>query len=84
MSSVITTELPLLLSKEFESNEENVNGSMKAAAELHQAQWNKLFNQMESSLSEEEKQLVRFFGFYTNLQLTVSLGRNLCFWWKRH
>ncbi|KAK9682053.1 hypothetical protein RND81_10G047200 [Saponaria officinalis] len=64
--AVITTELPFLLSKEFESNQENdpsitkdpVTGcSNKVAAELHQAQWNKLFNQMDTSLSEEENQL---------------------------
>ncbi|KAL9239883.1 hypothetical protein vseg_014161 [Gypsophila vaccaria] len=66
VNAVITTELPFLLSKEFDSNQENdpsiakdpVTGcSNKTAAELHQTQWNKLFSQMDTSLSEEEKQL---------------------------
>ncbi|KAH9607258.1 hypothetical protein KSS87_013379 [Heliosperma pusillum] len=64
--AVITTELPSLLSKEFEPNHETdpsiakdhvTASSNKAAAELHQAKWNNLFIQMDTSLSEEEKQL---------------------------
>lgn len=65
--AVITTELPSLLSKEFPSNQENelyvvkdfaTGYSSKATAELHQSHWGKLFNQMDSKLSDEEKQLV--------------------------
>jgi len=65
--AVITTELPFLLSKEFSSNQENdpyvTKGSAlvspsNATAELHRARWSKLFNQMDSALSEEEKELV--------------------------
>ncbi|XP_074274433.1 uncharacterized protein LOC141598621 isoform X2 [Silene latifolia] len=66
VNAVITTELPSLLSKEFESNQDidpsiakdHVTAcSNKASAELHQAKWSNLFNQMDASLSEEEKQL---------------------------
>lgn len=65
--AVITTELPFLLSKEFSSNQENdpcavkysaYGNSIVTKAELHRLHWSKLFNQMEYTLSEEEKQLV--------------------------
>lgn len=65
--AVITTELPFLLSKEFPSNQENIPDAVKdfasgyptkATAEMHQSHWGKLFNQMDSALSDEEKQLV--------------------------
>ncbi|GAB4832060.1 hypothetical protein Ancab_006080 [Ancistrocladus abbreviatus] len=67
VQAVITTELPLLLPKEFSSNQENdpcvVKGSAagyydKATADLHQAHWSMVFNKMDGALAEEEKQLV--------------------------
>lgn len=65
--AVISTELPFLISKEFPSNEENDPYVMKSSqeetsvvssADLHQARWTKLFDQMDKALAEEEKQLV--------------------------
>jgi len=67
VQAVVTTELPFLLSKEFSFNQENDRHNMndlafgcsnKASAELHEAKWSKLFHQMDTELSEEEKQLV--------------------------
>ncbi|CAN1240076.1 hypothetical protein LINGRAPRIM_LOCUS2593 [Linum grandiflorum] len=49
---VITTELPLLVTKEFGSNQDD------ATAAMHQARWNQLFDQMDRALSEEQRQLV--------------------------
>lgn len=66
---VISTELPFLLSKEFPSNQENSicaakysasDYSIRRAAELHESYWSKLFNQMDNTLSEEEKELVSY------------------------
>uniref|UniRef100_A0A7C9D8X7 Uncharacterized protein n=1 Tax=Opuntia streptacantha TaxID=393608 RepID=A0A7C9D8X7_OPUST len=66
VQAVVTTELPFLLSKEFSFNQENDRHNMndlafgcsnKASAELHEAKWSKLFHQMDTELSEEEKQL---------------------------
>lgn len=66
---MISTELPFLLSKEFPSDEENDTFAARnsasafshfAAAEMHRARWNKLFDQMDESLSEEERQLVYY------------------------
>ena len=65
--AVISTELPFLISKEFPSNEENdpyvaknslEETSVVSSADLHQARWTKLFDQMDKALAEEEKQLV--------------------------
>lgn len=66
VQGVIITELPFLLSKEFSANQENdpynikdsaFGCSNKATAELHQAKWSKLFHQIDTELSDEEKQL---------------------------
>lgn len=61
--AVIHTDLPLLISQEFSSNQENepcamLAGRCNANAELHRARWSSLFDQMDKSLTEEEKQLV--------------------------
>lgn len=59
--------MPFLLSKEFSSDQENNPYGMKnsadgfcnsATAEMHQARWSTMFDQMDKALSEEEKQLV--------------------------
>ncbi|KAE9451554.1 hypothetical protein C3L33_16535, partial [Rhododendron williamsianum] len=60
--AVIHTDLPLLISQEFSSNQENepcamLAGRCNANAELHRARWSALFDQMDKSLTEEEKQL---------------------------
>ncbi|KAI3757779.1 hypothetical protein L6452_05322 [Arctium lappa] len=60
--SVIQTELPLLVSRELVSDQENnycaENGYFNnGTAELHRARWGTLFDQMDNALSEEEKHL---------------------------
>ena len=59
--------MPFLISKEFPSNEENdpfvskssqEESSVVSLADIHQARWTKLFDQMDKALAEEEKQLV--------------------------
>ncbi|XP_022747793.1 uncharacterized protein LOC111297340 isoform X2 [Durio zibethinus] len=66
--AVITTELPFLISKEFSSSQgidpniirNSADGfSLDATAEMHRARWSALFDQMDKSLSEEEKQLAK-------------------------
>lgn len=66
--AVITTELPLLMSREFSSNLEKdayiTTGSTvchldQATADAHSVRWNTLFAQMDKALSEEENHLVR-------------------------
>lgn len=64
--SVITTELPFLMSKEFGADQNYDPCGMKfpeglptsKIAELHQARWTALFDHMDEALIEEEKQLV--------------------------
>lgn len=67
MNAVIHTELPFLISKEFSSNQDvdpsitknSIDGCFNAAfIEMHRARWSALFDQMEKSLSQEEKDLV--------------------------
>ncbi|KMT15177.1 hypothetical protein BVRB_3g062900 [Beta vulgaris subsp. vulgaris] len=81
--AVITTELPSLLSKEFPSNQENelyvvkdfaTGYSSKATAELHQSHWGKLFNQMDSKLSDEEKQLESWLDQVNSMMLHCDQG----------
>ena len=80
MRAVIHTELPFLLSKEFLSVQENAPYNSKtadaghshnSAADAHRAKWNVLFDQMDRTLSEEEKQLVGW------LQMLVSFIRKI-------
>ncbi|XP_076903730.1 uncharacterized protein LOC143558860 [Bidens hawaiensis] len=52
VQAVIQTELPLLVSRELVSDQEN-----NVNADLHKARWGVLFDQMDNALSEEEKQL---------------------------
>jgi hypothetical protein len=68
---VITTELPFLISKEFSAIEVDGAYTMKSSSEvvsnnataaMHQARWRALFDQLDSALSEEEKQLVSVIG----------------------
>lgn len=81
--AVITTELPFLLSKQFPCNQENdpyvVKDSVsvhsnKATAELHQSQWSRLFDQMDSNLSEEEKQLECWLNQVSEMMLHCGDG----------
>uniref|UniRef100_A0A7N0ZUR1 Uncharacterized protein n=1 Tax=Kalanchoe fedtschenkoi TaxID=63787 RepID=A0A7N0ZUR1_KALFE len=64
--AVLQTELPHLLSNEFPCNQENEPHSVtsldldsrNSTAELHEVRWNSLFGQMDTSLTDEEQQLV--------------------------
>lgn len=64
--SVITTELPFLLSKEFGNNQDYDPCTVEMSAglptskiaDMHRARWSSLFDHMDAALSEEEKQLV--------------------------
>jgi len=66
VQSVITTELPFLLSKEFGNNQDYDPCTMKMSAglptgkiaDMHRARWTSLFDHMDEALSEEEKKLV--------------------------
>ncbi|CAO2816053.1 unnamed protein product [Amaranthus hypochondriacus] len=80
---VISTELPFLLSKEFPSNQENSicaakysasDYSIRRAAELHESYWSKLFNQMDNTLSEEEKELVLWLNQVNEMMLHCDHG----------
>ncbi|KAL8257402.1 hypothetical protein R6Q59_029443 [Mikania micrantha] len=55
--AVTQTELPLLISRELSSNQENNPCVNKANNDLHKFRWTALFDQMDKSLSEEEKHL---------------------------
>lgn len=66
VQAVIQTELPLLISRELSTNQENdpyitrhsaAGCSDSATAGMHRARWSALFDQMDKALSEEEKQL---------------------------
>lgn len=71
-------ELPLLICKEFSCNQEkhpyvnSVTGSLDSAtADVHKARWSALFSQMETALTEEEKQLVSHFEEPFSLHLGI-------------
>ncbi|KAL3524061.1 hypothetical protein ACH5RR_016895 [Cinchona calisaya] len=81
--AVIHTELPLLLSKEFPSVQVNDSCTTKsaatghsqfAAADAHCAKWNVLFDQMDKTLSEEEKQLESWLNQVMDMQLQCEKG----------
>lgn len=80
--SVITTELPFLISKEFENNPENDPHAMKISAglplsktaDLHRARWTALFDHMDEALSEEEKQLESWLNQVKEKQLLCDQG----------
>nr|XP_043617913.1 uncharacterized protein LOC122589658 [Erigeron canadensis] len=61
VQTVIQTELPLLVSQELVSYQENYhseNGHLvKGTVDLHKTRWGSLFDQMENALSEEETKL---------------------------
>lgn len=57
---VTQTELPNLISRELSSSQES-DPSVTISSEnneMHKLRWTALFNQMDKSLSEEEKHLV--------------------------
>lgn len=81
--AVIQTELPFLLSKEFSSNQENDSLITKssyagiAIADMHNARWSMLFDQMDKALAEEEKQLESWLNQVKEMQLHCERGLQL-------
>lgn len=68
---MIHTELPFLLLKEFPSVQEHESCIKKSStschrdtttADAHRVKWNAMFDQMDKTLSEEERQLVSWPG----------------------
>ncbi|XP_076902713.1 uncharacterized protein LOC143557551 [Bidens hawaiensis] len=57
VQTVTQTELPLLISRELSSSQVNNPYVNKENHDLHKVRWTALFDQMDKSLSEEEKHL---------------------------
>ncbi|KAF2560552.1 hypothetical protein F2Q70_00014070, partial [Brassica cretica] len=89
--AVVTTELPFLIMKEFPADQENdpnllINGASRSSTvDNHKNRWMALFNQLEQTLSEEEKQLENWLNQVRELQshcdrglqnLSLSSGQN--------
>ncbi|KAM7491839.1 hypothetical protein LguiA_034760 [Lonicera macranthoides] len=83
VQSVIQTELPFLLSREFASSQDNdlfvtktcgAGCSDNPTAEVHRARWSSLFDQMEKALCEEEKQLESWLNQVKEMQLHCENG----------
>ncbi|KAJ1384744.1 hypothetical protein SESBI_42268 [Sesbania bispinosa] len=90
--SVITTELPFLISKEFANNQDCDPHAMKIAAglptlktaDLHRARWTALFDHMDEALSEEEKQLESWLNQVKEKQLLCDQGLQHVNWSKAY
>ncbi|KAL6123472.1 hypothetical protein ACLB2K_075994 [Fragaria x ananassa] len=87
--NVISTDLPLLLKKEFSSNKVNDSSTMKssvdalscsARAEMHRARWGPRFDQMDKTLSEEEEQLESWLNQVREMQVHCNKGLQLINW----
>ncbi|KAA8533973.1 hypothetical protein F0562_031490 [Nyssa sinensis] len=83
VQSVIHTEFPFLMSREFLSNQENDAYQMKNSAagyadnttgDVHRARWSALFDKMDKALSEEEKQLESWLNQVKEMQLHCERG----------
>ncbi|KAI3458465.1 hypothetical protein Pfo_015128 [Paulownia fortunei] len=81
--AVITTELPLLMSREFSPNLEKdactTKGSTvchldQATADAHSIRWSTLFAQMDKALSEEESHLESWLNQVKDMQLHCEKG----------
>ncbi|KAL2549897.1 hypothetical protein Fot_11427 [Forsythia ovata] len=81
--AVIHTELPLLVSREFTSNQENdmhitkdsvVCRPDKATADAHFVRWSTLFGQMDKTLCEEENLLESWLNQVKEMQLHCEWG----------
>ncbi|KAG8390177.1 hypothetical protein BUALT_Bualt01G0056300 [Buddleja alternifolia] len=64
--AVITTELPLLISREFSSD--------KASADAHFVRWSNIFEQMDKALYEEESHLESWLNQVKEMQLHCERG----------
>ncbi|CAN8298200.1 unnamed protein product [Cochlearia groenlandica] len=91
VQAVETTELPFLIKKEFSADQENDpnllpgQASRTITADSHKTRWMSLFNQLEQTLSEEEKHLENWLNQVRELQshcdrglqyLSLSSGQN--------
>ncbi|KAL3653391.1 hypothetical protein CASFOL_003072 [Castilleja foliolosa] len=65
--AVITTELPLLMSREFSSNHID---------QAHSVRWGSLFEQMDKTLSDEESQLENWLNQVKEMHLHCDKGLN--------
>ncbi|XP_047329128.1 uncharacterized protein LOC124932524 [Impatiens glandulifera] len=76
---VIRTELPLMLSREFSSNQEIKAFFMKNSvkANAHRSRWHVLFDQMEQTLCEEERQLENRLNQVTEMHLHCDKSNRL-------
>uniref|UniRef100_A0A1J3IVP6 Uncharacterized protein n=1 Tax=Noccaea caerulescens TaxID=107243 RepID=A0A1J3IVP6_NOCCA len=78
--AVVMTELPLIIMKEFPTDQENdpnllLHGASRASTvDIHKARWMALFNQLEQTLSEEEKQLESWLNQVRELQIHCESG----------
>ncbi|KAK4385240.1 hypothetical protein Sango_2648000 [Sesamum angolense] len=81
--AVITTELPLLMSREFSSNLDKeaytTKGSSfchpdQATADAHSVRWSTLFAQMDKALSDEESHLESWLNQVKEMQLHCEKG----------
>ncbi|XP_011076586.1 uncharacterized protein LOC105160796 [Sesamum indicum] len=81
--AVITTELPLLMSREFSSNLDKEAYTKKgstfchpdqATADAHSVRWSTLFAQMDKALSDEESHLESWLNQVKEMQLHCEKG----------
>ncbi|KAK4436445.1 hypothetical protein Salat_0808200 [Sesamum alatum] len=81
--AVITTELPLLMSREFSSHLEKDSYTTeastlchfdKASADAHAVRWSTLFQEMDKALSEEESHLESWLKQVKEMQLHCGRG----------
>ncbi|KAF8115208.1 hypothetical protein N665_0029s0051 [Sinapis alba] len=86
--AVVTTELPFLIKKEFSADYENDPSVLfhgASTVDNHKNRWMALFNKLEQTLSEEERQLESWLNKVRELQshcdqglqhLSLSSGQN--------
>ncbi|XP_047940012.1 uncharacterized protein LOC125187458 isoform X2 [Salvia hispanica] len=72
--AVITTELPLLISREFLSDQENDLQMINSTADAHSDRWSTLFGQMDKALSEEERHLENWLNQVKEMQSHCEIG----------
>ncbi|KAL0452651.1 UNVERIFIED_CONTAM: hypothetical protein Slati_1243200 [Sesamum latifolium] len=81
--AVVTTELPLLMSREFSSNLEKDSYTTEASTlchfdkssiDAHAVRWTTLFEEMDKALSEEESHLESWLNQVKEMQLHCERG----------
>ncbi|KAL0402988.1 UNVERIFIED_CONTAM: hypothetical protein Sradi_1939600 [Sesamum radiatum] len=81
--AVVTTELPLLMSREFSSNLEKDSYTTEASTlchfdkspiDAHAVRWTTLFEEMDKALSEEESHLESWLNQVREMQLHCERG----------